>query len=89
METAKKHGGKREGAGRKRTTVKSYAFHAPQEVYDILEAVEGPYFVLGIVTPLSSVFVRRTNTIVTPLSSGGQKIEYRDRVQMTEYRVQG
>ena len=41
METAKKHGGKREGAGRKRTTVKSYAFHAPQEVYDILEAVKG------------------------------------------------
>lgn len=41
METPKKHGGKREGAGRKRTTVKSYAFHAPQEVYDILEAVEG------------------------------------------------
>ena len=41
METIKKHGGKREGAGRKRTTVKSYAFHAPQEVYDILEAVQG------------------------------------------------
>ena len=34
-------GGARQGAGRKRTCVKSYAFHAPQEVYDILEAVQG------------------------------------------------
>lgn len=34
-------GGARKGAGRKRTCVKSYAFHAPQEVYDILEAVQG------------------------------------------------
>lgn len=34
-------GGARPGAGRKRTCVKSYAFHAPQEVYDILEAVKG------------------------------------------------
>ena len=36
-----KRGGARPGAGRKRSRVKSYAFHAPQEVYDILEAVEG------------------------------------------------
>lgn len=41
MEQQKKRGGKRPGAGRKKTTVKSYAFHAPKEVYDILEAVEG------------------------------------------------
>lgn len=41
MEEKKIRGGKREGAGRKRTSVKSYAFHAPQEVHDILEAVEG------------------------------------------------
>ncbi|MCM1516075.1 MAG: hypothetical protein NC080_06635 [Paraprevotella sp.] len=41
METAKQWGGKREGAGRKRTSVKSYAFSATQEVYEILERVEG------------------------------------------------
>lgn len=41
MEEKKPRGGKREGAGRKRTSVKSYAFHAPQEVHDILESVEG------------------------------------------------
>ena len=35
-------GGARPGAGRKKKNiVKSYAFHAPQEVYDILEAVKG------------------------------------------------
>ena len=36
---------------------------------DNLEASKHPYFVLGIVTPLSSVLSRRTNTIVTPVSS--------------------
>ena len=37
-----KKGGARPGAGRPRKNiVKSYAFHAPQEVYDILEAVQG------------------------------------------------
>lgn len=41
QENKKSWGGKRAGAGRKRTAVKSYAFHAPQEVHDILEAVEG------------------------------------------------
>lgn len=42
MEQEKKNwGGKREGAGRKKTSVKTYFFSATQEVYDILEAVEG------------------------------------------------
>lgn len=36
-----KRGGARAGSGRKKTCVKSYAFHAPQEVYDILENVAG------------------------------------------------
>lgn len=37
-----RRGGARPGAGRKKKNiVKSYAFHAPQEVYDILEAVKG------------------------------------------------
>ena len=35
-----KRGGARAGSGRKKTCVKSYAFHAPQEVYDILENVQ-------------------------------------------------
>lgn len=30
-------GGKREGAGRKATTAKTYGFNAPQEVVEILE----------------------------------------------------
>ncbi len=38
METTKKTwGGARGGAGRKQTTVKRYAFQAPQEVCDILD----------------------------------------------------
>ena len=41
MEEKKKRGGKREGAGRKPTTVKPYMFYATQEVHDILEAVDG------------------------------------------------
>lgn len=41
MEKQKTWGGKREGAGRKKTCVKSYAFHATPEVHDILENVEG------------------------------------------------
>ena len=34
-------GGKREGAGRKSKSVKYYGFRATQEVFEILEAVEG------------------------------------------------
>ena len=34
-------GGRREGAGRKATTVKKYAVCATQEVVDILESVSG------------------------------------------------
>lgn len=42
QEKKSKRGGARPGSGRPRKNiVKSYAFHAPQEVYDILEAVEG------------------------------------------------
>lgn len=41
FEEAKKRGGKREGAGRKRTTVKSYQLYATEDVVRILEAVEG------------------------------------------------
>ena len=35
-------------------------------------ASEYPHFVLGIVTGLNIVFVRRTNTIFKPVSSGRQ-----------------
>lgn len=35
------HGGRREGAGRKKTTAKRYGFNAPEDVAAILEAVEG------------------------------------------------
>ena len=42
MESTKKaRGGKREGAGRKRTTAKRYGFNAPQDVMDILEQIKG------------------------------------------------
>ena len=41
METTKQWGGKREGAGRKKTSVKTYCIYAPQDVFDIMEAVEG------------------------------------------------
>ena len=41
MEEKKQRGGKREGAGRKHTTVKQYMFYATQEVHDILSKVEG------------------------------------------------
>lgn len=34
-------GGKRNGAGRKKTTAKYYYFSATQEVHDILQSVEG------------------------------------------------
>jgi|GEM_PF-2205763 len=40
MEEKKKRGAKREGAGRKHTTVKPYIFYATQEVHDILSGVE-------------------------------------------------
>lgn len=40
MEQEKKHGGKREGAGRKKTTVKTYGFNAPQNIVQILERVK-------------------------------------------------
>ena len=36
-----RHGGRREGAGRKKTTVKRYGFNAPEDVAAILEAVSG------------------------------------------------
>ncbi len=36
-----KRGGRREGSGRKKTTAKSYAFRAPDDVMAILEKVEG------------------------------------------------
>lgn len=35
------HGGRRDGAGRKKTTAKRYGFNAPADVSDILEAVDG------------------------------------------------
>ena len=35
------HGGRREGAGRKKTTVKTYAFNAPADVAAILESLNG------------------------------------------------
>lgn len=41
MEEPKKRGGKRAGAGRKKTGVKYYGFKATQEVHDILSTVEG------------------------------------------------
>lgn len=45
METAKPEkgtrGGRRDGAGRKRTTVKYYGFKATPEVHAILERVSG------------------------------------------------
>ena len=34
----KKRGGRREGAGRKKTTCKTYGFNAPEEVSKILES---------------------------------------------------
>lgn len=34
-------GGRREGAGRKKTTSKRYGFNAPADVAGILEAVDG------------------------------------------------
>lgn len=42
-ETTKKnpHGGAREGAGRKRKSVHTYTVYATQEVYDIIEKVQG------------------------------------------------
>ncbi len=36
-----RHGGRREGAGRKKTTAKRYGFNAPEDVAAILEAVSG------------------------------------------------
>lgn len=39
--TKNAHGGRRDGAGRKKTTAKRYGFNAPADVADILEAVEG------------------------------------------------
>lgn len=36
-----RRGGKREGAGRKKTTTKRYGFQAPAEVEHILESVPG------------------------------------------------
>lgn len=36
----KKHGGARDGAGRKKTTAKRYGFKAPEEVSLILENVD-------------------------------------------------
>lgn len=41
METTPKRGGKRDGAGRKKTTSGRYAFNAPADVDAILAAVEG------------------------------------------------
>lgn len=35
------HGGRRDGAGRKKTTAKRYGFNAPEDVAAILETVEG------------------------------------------------
>lgn len=35
------HGGRREGAGRKKTTAKTYGFNAPADVVAILENLEG------------------------------------------------
>lgn len=37
----KKHGGFREGSGRKKTTEKRYGFNAPSDVVEILERVQG------------------------------------------------
>ncbi len=42
-----------------------------------MDPLGDPYFVLGIVTPLSSVLSRRTNTIFKPVSSGRAKIHVR------------
>lgn len=39
QEEKRKRGGKREGAGRKKTTCKTYGFNAPEEVVAILESV--------------------------------------------------
>ena len=39
QEEKRKRGGKREGAGRKKTTCKTYGFNAPGEVVAILESV--------------------------------------------------
>lgn len=44
METKKQtgsHGGRRDGAGRKKTTAKRYGFNAPADVTAILEALPG------------------------------------------------
>lgn len=35
------HGGHREGAGRKKTTAKTYGFNAPEDIVAILENIEG------------------------------------------------
>lgn len=40
MEVPKKRGGAREGAGRKRKSVKSIALRIPQEVVDVLAQVK-------------------------------------------------
>lgn len=41
MEEQKKRGGKREGAGRKKTTARYYGYRATQEAMEIIEKVEG------------------------------------------------
>lgn len=39
-ESAKKRGGRRPGAGRKKSTVKRYGFNAPATVHAVLEQVD-------------------------------------------------
>lgn len=39
-QTVKKRGGRRPGAGRKKSTVKRYGFNAPAKVHAVLEQVD-------------------------------------------------
>ena len=40
MEIEKKRGGRRPGAGRKKSTVKRYGFNAPANVHEVLQKVD-------------------------------------------------